>query len=315
MHKSWFEKIGGLDEVNYGSMGAEAQEVCLKTWLSGGRYVLNRKTWYAHKKKRLSAKHRGYRKPTKEWDKSRKYAVKCWMNNEWPLQTRPIAWLVEKFKPIPIWHINSATVKSNRIIQRLYKLNSTIEEYPRMIPGFNRDSFVRLLNDLNYKVGCEVGVQTGVLSWMMFQAIPDLKMYLVDPYIDYKGCKKYRDTHVTSEQRALERMEGKNVVWLREFSETAYNKVPDESLDFVYIDGNHEYDYVMLDIILWQRKVRKGGMISGHDYSTRGKDKIRPIKRVVDDYTQFHNIVPWYVTDNTAVKHAADRHASWFWIK
>ena len=40
MHKEFFDFIGGEDEDNYGTMGAEAQEICLKTWLSGGRFVL-----------------------------------------------------------------------------------------------------------------------------------------------------------------------------------------------------------------------------------------------------------------------------------
>lgn len=40
----------------------------------------------------------------------------------------------------------------------------------------------------------------------------------------------------------------------------------DESLDFVYIDANHKYEYVKQDISLWFPKVRKGGIIAGHDY-------------------------------------------------
>ena len=102
MHKTWFDKIGGLDEKNYGTMGAEAQEVCLKTWLSGGRYVLNRKTWYAHKKKRVGKRgnDRGYRKPRDEWKKSRKYIIKKYAGDP------AFKELVEKFKPVPGWHTN-----------------------------------------------------------------------------------------------------------------------------------------------------------------------------------------------------------------
>ena len=46
----------------------------------------------------------------------------------------------------------------------------------------------------------------------------------------------------------------------------AVKDIEDSSLDFVHIDGDHSYDFVMQDIILWGRKVRIGGIISGHDY-------------------------------------------------
>ena len=110
-------------------------------------------------------------------------------------------------------------------------------------------------------------------------------------------------------------MKGRNAVWIEEKSELAFNKIPDDSLDFVYIDGNHRYDYVMLDIILWSRKVRKGGMVSGHDYNTKNLNSKREIRIAVDDYVDYHKMAPWYLTDIKALKVTADRHASWLWIK
>ena len=41
------------------------------------------------------------------------------------------------------------------------------------------------------------------------------------------------------------------------------------SLDFVYIDGNHMYGYAAMDLMTWVNKVKKGGIIMGHDYSLR----------------------------------------------
>ena len=71
----------------------------------------------------------------------------------------------------------------------------------------------------------------------------------------------------------------------------------------------------MLDIILWQRKVRSGGMVSGHDYETLHRPDKRQIEFTVDDYVGFHGIAPVYLTDDTAIHYKADRHASFFWIK
>ena len=46
----------------------------------------------------------------------------------------------------------------------------------------------------------------------------------------------------------------------------AVQKFDDQSLDFVFIDGSHEYEDIKNDIISWLPKVKKGGILAGHDY-------------------------------------------------
>lgn len=312
MHKSWFEYIEGEDEENYGTMGAEAQEICLKTWLGGGRFVLNRKTWYAHAKKRNDTY--GYKKPSEEWAKSRAYAIKCWTNNKWHKQKRKLNWLIKKFKPIPGWHTDNDTVKNNHFIREKYKLNKGVNKFPRVIKGLNRDGLIQLWKELGYKIGAEIGVMKADFSKLWGRNIPGLKMYLIDPYYSYSGARKKFREHKQNKKIAQEAVKDYNAVFIEKPSEEAYREIPDNSLDFVYIDGNHKFDYAMLDILLWSRKVRPGGMISGHDfyYSNRSECTVRP---AVEAYVKFHKIEPWYLTDKRAVHYRADRHASWFWIK
>ena len=174
---------------------------------------------------------------------------------------------------------------------------------------------MKLWNKLGYKVGCEVGVEAGYMSGKMFAGIPGLKMYLVDPYFDYDGAKRRGGRHTDFEEYAHKAFKKYDAEWMKECSETAFLKVPDKSLDFVYIDGNHKYDWVMLDIILWQRKVRSGGMVCGHDYLTDKKPYTRDVKKAVDDYVRRHNICPLYLTDVANQKHKSDRHASFLWVK
>lgn len=95
LERFWY--YGGLDEVNYGMMGREAQEISLKTWLSGGRQLLNRNTWYAHWTKPGS----NYPGRSAAKEKSKAYSKELWLKNAWPLQSRTLAWLVEKFSPVP----------------------------------------------------------------------------------------------------------------------------------------------------------------------------------------------------------------------
>lgn len=48
MEKAYFQHLGLLDDVNFGGMGSEALEICLKTRADGGRVIVNKTTWYAH---------------------------------------------------------------------------------------------------------------------------------------------------------------------------------------------------------------------------------------------------------------------------
>ena len=53
---------------------------------------------------------------------------------------------------------------------------------------------------------------------------------------------------------------------IRCLSKNAVKLFKDESLDFVYIDANHAYDFVKEDLEMWWPKIKKGGYICGHDY-------------------------------------------------
>jgi hypothetical protein len=61
-------------------------------------------------------------------------------------------------------------------------------------------------------------------------------------------------------------------------------KFEDAYFDWVYVDGNHSYDYVMRDLQLCRMKVKPGGIIAGDDY-TWGEQEGFPVKRAVHDFT------------------------------
>ncbi len=102
MYKAHWERIGGMDEGMYGKFYYEPQELGLKTWLSGGAMMCNKRTWYSHlfKGKRYG---RGYSMPHGEREKYTPICTAYWMGNQWPQLTRKFEWLVEKFWPIPTW--------------------------------------------------------------------------------------------------------------------------------------------------------------------------------------------------------------------
>jgi glycosyltransferase involved in cell wall biosynthesis len=110
MKKKYWDELfpGGLDDKNYGSFAQEAQEIGNKVWLSGGRLVVNKKTWYAHYHKRKEDKGLGfsnhqYKLHQEGKEKGRLYSIDLWLNNKWDKRTHDFEWLVEKFWPVPTW--------------------------------------------------------------------------------------------------------------------------------------------------------------------------------------------------------------------
>ncbi len=102
MHKDYFHELELEDEENYGTFSNEFQEIGLKCWLSGGRVVTNKKTWYAHlhKNKKMG---RGYTLPGDQLEKGTAYTNRWLTNTAWHKQTLPFTWLIEKFWPVPGW--------------------------------------------------------------------------------------------------------------------------------------------------------------------------------------------------------------------
>jgi len=90
----------------------------------------------------------------------------------------------------------------------------------------------------------------------------------------------------------------------------------DESLDFVYIDGNHKFRYIAADIVEWEKKVRPGGVVSGHDFiqaTSRWCDC--QVKYVVLAYVASFHVQNWYLTDLNPGIPGDQNTQSWFWIK
>lgn len=91
-----------MSEEGYGSFCQEPQEIGNKTWLSGGRIVVNKKTWYAHLHKGTKFG-RGYFQNVNDLYAGHTWGAHRWMRNEEPGMTYKFEWLVDKFWPVPTW--------------------------------------------------------------------------------------------------------------------------------------------------------------------------------------------------------------------
>jgi len=106
MHKERFWELGGCDE-GHGHWGQQGVEVACKAWLSGGRLMVNKNTWFAHWFRGGHVHEDGrkgfpYSMRQTQVNKARAYSNDLWMNDKWPQQKKSFYWLLKKFDP-PTW--------------------------------------------------------------------------------------------------------------------------------------------------------------------------------------------------------------------
>lgn len=107
------EKYWDLEicDERHGSWGQQGVEVACKTWLSGGRVLVNKKTWYAHMFRTQGGDFGfPYPNPGSAQEKAREYSRDMWFNNKWPKAIHKLEWLIEKFAPVPDWHTPSKNI-------------------------------------------------------------------------------------------------------------------------------------------------------------------------------------------------------------
>lgn len=106
MHKERFLAQGGCDEGHVGGWGQQGIEISLKAWLSGGKLMVNKNTWFAHWfRGGSSGPGFPYKISGNQIDRVRHYSQDLWIKDKWPLATRKLSWLIEKFNP-PSWNLS-----------------------------------------------------------------------------------------------------------------------------------------------------------------------------------------------------------------
>ncbi len=104
MTRAKYWELDICDE-GHGSWGQQGTEVACKTWLSGGRVIINKKTWYAHLF-RTQGRDFGFPYPQdhKQVEHSREYSKGLFLEGKWKKAIHPLQWLIDKFAPVPGWH-------------------------------------------------------------------------------------------------------------------------------------------------------------------------------------------------------------------
>jgi len=164
-------------------------------------------------------------------------------------------------------------------------------------------------------VFAEIGVFRGDSTRSIFEYCNVEKGYLIDPFSKdiAAGCNdkdfsnKFLDEELKLATKHRMAMFEDKCEWIEKMSCDAHFDIPDDTLDFLFIDGAHDYASVMSDLVLYYDKVKVGGVISGDDFSNRYKHsqgfgvvealndfcKIRNIKEV-NVYRHPHKEVEYY---------------------
>lgn len=122
--------------------------------------------------------------------------------------------------------------------------------------------------------GAEIGVKAGFFSNHLLATWKGSRLYSIDPWSWEPGDNYVDKANVSQEEHEefrelaeslLAQHAGRSRV-LRLSSDRAYQVFAKESLDFVYLDARHDYQSVRSDILRWWSRIRRGGILAGHDY-------------------------------------------------
>jgi hypothetical protein len=192
-------------------------------------------------------------------------------------------------------------------------LNGTYRYGLFYVPG--RGELPHILNARGLLAqGAEIGVLRGQFAEILLDAWRGQKLYCVDPWREFPR-EEYQDRKNVpqAEQdrlfaQTIERLRrfGPRAEILRRTSREAAPLFSDGQLDFVFIDAQHHYEAIREDIALWRPKIRRGGILAGHDYLDGTIDGCRyGVRRAVREFASETRL-------RVVVSRREPRFPSWF---
>ena len=142
------------------------------------------------------------------------------------------------------------------------------------------------------EVGCWKGRATSAFKF----GIPkdQFQLYCVDPFLgstEHKEDLQGGSTRGDFEKNLRDRGILDSIVVIEKYSKDASMDFEDNSLDLVFIDAEHDYDNVKLDIQSWTPKLKSGAIICGHDYPDPEKEDagFEELSKAVDEEVRDNN--------------------------
>jgi len=146
------------------------------------------------------------------------------------------------------------------------------------VPTFKqRTDLGHILEKEGLTRGAELGVQKGSFANKILSKWEQCNYYLLvdvwaplENYEDIANVKKDdQDANMKTALDVTEKIFGDKVQFCRNFTSECVKTIPDESLDFIYVDARHDFLGVYTDLKEWWPKLKRGGIFAGHDYVTQ----------------------------------------------
>lgn len=161
---------------------------------------------------------------------------------------------------------------------------------------------LQLLQDEKNIVAAEIGVWEGANAERLMSQLDVDELFLIDPYDaydEYPERKSEPNKMSAAQERAHKRLDKyPNVRWIEKYSTEAIEDI-DRELDYVFVDGNHHYEYVKSDIENYYSLLTEGGIIAGDDANWIG---------VAQAVTEF-------AVENEVQPHFERADSDWFFVK
>ena len=130
-------------------------------------------------------------------------------------------------------------------------------------------------------VGIEIGTAEGENAKTMFSVLPIHHLYCIDPHGVYEEKDVNRVSDASGQlKKAKKNLKNylDNITFVKDYSYNCVDLFSDNTFDFIYDDGNHDYECVKQDIELYYPKVRNGGLLGGHDFGGRFLGVIKAVR-------------------------------------
>lgn len=207
-------------------------------------------------------------------------------------------------------------------IEKKYNLKVG-NQYIVDIPNMGRNDLAVLFKELGFTKGAEIGVERGIYSEILLKANPALTLYSIDPWRveayepNIDGVDPEQEKYDQRLEETKRRLAPYKSVIVHDTSLNALKIFTDESLDFVYIDANHDFPNFINDLHQWSKKVKYGGIIAGHDYAKYPFKKHNHVKRALDAYARCYRMVPLFIVGRyeQIEGETRDKYRSWFYVK
>jgi predicted O-methyltransferase YrrM len=162
---------------------------------------------------------------------------------------------------------------------------------------FNYQEFYDFISTHKFQQLVEIGVWKGNSISYLASKNPNSKIYAVDLFEKTYRYEKAPEVkvHVPTvydvyNKKLTETNTRHLITDIKEFSWDGAAHFEDNSIDFAFIDADHSYEAVKKDISAWFPKIKKGGILAGHDYSIAKKSPHPGVAKAVNEFVKDKNI-------------------------